>query len=173
MVCSAKNKNVEMSVIDELCKKLEEMEEGETIALLILDYLTRGKKLTLIALLSSFLEEKHEQVKLSKIEKSVYELINELGAVTIDDVIENLSSKHDSLKHRSHANDALNSLVRKGLIGKISYGKKVLFLMPEEAVIQAMKDLDMLPTKCNIRKISEYTQLSIPKVLEVIEELLK
>jgi len=161
-----------MDVIGELCEKLREIEEGETIALLILDYLSKNKKLTLMALLSSFLEEKHEQVKLSKIERSVYELVKEFGAVTTDDVIEHLSDRHDALKHRSHANDALNSLVKKGLIGKISYGKKVLFLTPEEAVIQAMKDLDMLPTKCNVRKIAEYTNLSIPKVLEVIENML-
>ncbi len=96
-----------------------------------------------------------------------------MGALTIDDVIEHLFSKHDALKYRSHANDALNSLVRKGLIGKIAYGKKVIFLTPEEAVIQAMKDLDMLPTRCNVRKIAEYTNLSIPKVLEVIEDMLK
>jgi len=114
-----------------------------------------------MALLSSFLEEKNEQVRLSSIEKSVYELVKELGAVTIDDVIEHLSSKPEALKY--HSNNTLNNLVRKGLIGKIS---KDIFLTPEEAVIQAMKDLDMLPTRCNVRKIAEYTPL------EVIEKML-
>ena len=162
-----------MDPIDELCQKLREIEEGETIALLILDYLVDDrKKITLMSILASFREEKHEQPKLTKMEKAVYELVQELGAVTIDDVIEHLGDKIDSLKYRTHANDTLNNLVRKGLIGKITYGKKVLFLTPEEAVIQAMKDLDMLPTRCNIKKIAEYTNLSIHKVVKIIEEMI-
>jgi predicted transcriptional regulator len=162
-----------MDVIDELCQKLREMEEGETIALLILDYLINDEKKTiLLTLLASFRQEEQKQVKLTKLEKAVYDLVQELGAVTIDDVIEHLGDKVDSLKYRTHASDTLNSLVRKGLIGKIVYGKKALYLTPEEAVIQAMKDLDMLPTRCNIKKIAEYTNLSIYKVVSVIEKLL-
>ena len=162
-----------MDVIDELCQKLREIEEGETIALLILDYLVDDrKKLTLLSILASFRVEKQEQPKLTKMEKAVYELVQKLGAVTIDDVIEHLGDKIDSLKYRTHASDTLNSLVRKGLIGKIVYGKKALYLTPEEAVIQAMKDLDMLPTKCNIKKIAEYTNLSIYKVASIIEKLI-
>ncbi len=161
-----------MDVIDELCQKLREIEEGETIALLILDYLMNDRKITLMSILASFREEKYEQPKLTKMEKAVYELVKELGAVTIDDVIENLGDKIESLKYRTHANDTLNSLVRKGLIGKISYGKNVLFLTPEEAVIQAMKDLEMLPTRCNIQKIAEYTNLDIHKVVSIIERMI-
>ena len=161
-----------MDVIDELCQKLREIEEGETIALLILDYLMNDRKITLMSILASFREEKYEQPKLTKMEKAVYELVKELGAVTIDDVIENLGDKIESLKYRTHANDTLNSLVRKGLIGKISYGKNVLFLTPEEAVIQAMKDLEMLPTRCNIQKIAEYTNLDIHKVVSIIKKMI-
>jgi len=161
-----------MDAIDELCQKLREIEEGETIALLILDYLMNDRKITLMSILASFREEKYEQPKLTKMEKAVYELVKELGAVTIDDVIENLGDKIESLKYRTHANDTLNSLVRKGLIGKISYGKNVLFLTPEEAVIQAMKDLEMLPTRCNIQKIAEYTNLDIHKVVSIIERMI-
>ena len=162
-----------MDAIDELCQKLREMEEGETIALLILDYLIdERRKLTLLSILASFREEKQEQPKLTKMEKAVYELVQELGAVTIDDVVKYLGDKIDSLKYRTHANDTLNSLVRKGLIGKITYGKNVLFLTPEEAVIQAMKDLEMLPTKCDIKKIAEYTNLNIHKVVEIIEKFI-
>jgi len=161
-----------MDVIDELCQKLREIEEGETIALLILDYLMNDRKITLMSILASFREEKYEQPKLTKMEKAVYELVKELGAVTIDDVIENLGDKIESLKYRTHANDTLNSLVRKGLIGKIGYGKNVLFLTPEEAVIQAMKDLEMLPTRCNIQKIAEYTNLDIHKVVSIIKKMI-
>ncbi len=68
----------------------------------------------------------------------------ELG-VTINDVVKHLGDKIDYLKkYGIHANDTLNCLIREGLIGKITYGKRSIYLTPEEAVIQAMKDLDML-----------------------------
>ena len=162
--------------VEELCEKLRSMEDGESVALLILDYLSsEKKKYALVSLLATFrgdLEERHRQVKLTKTERAVYELVKSYGAVTIDDVIENLGKEYDALKYRTHASDALNSLVRKGLIGKIAYGKKVLFLTPEEAVIQAMKDLDMLPTKCNLQKIADHTNLPIAVVLRIIEEMI-
>ena len=101
------------------------------------------------------------------VEKSIIEPTQKLL-----DVVEHLGDKIDSLKYRTHVNDTLNSLVRKGLIGKITYGKRVLFLTPEEAVIQAMKDLEMLPTRCNIKKIAEYTNLDIHKVVRIIEKMI-
>ncbi len=51
---------------------------------------------------------------LTKTKKVVYELVKSYGAVTIDDVIENLGKEFDALKYRTHASDALNSLGRKG-----------------------------------------------------------
>jgi len=163
-----------MGAIEELFEILKKHENGEKIALLLLDYLSDERKSNLlITTLASLRDEiaKYEHIKLTPAEKEAYKLVLEKGCVTFED-LSKLSVKFASFKHRSHTSVIMNSLVEKGLIGKIKLGKETIYATPKEAVLWALKEIGKMPTECNPKEISELTGLPIVKVLEVLDELL-
>ena len=90
----------------------------------MLDYLSDKRKSNLlITTLASLRDEiaKYEHIKLTPAEKEAYKLVLENGCVTFED-LSKLSVKFASFKHRSHTSVIMNSLVEKGLIGKIKQG---------------------------------------------------
>jgi len=162
-----------MGAIEDLVEILRKHESGEKIALLLLDYLYDEKKQNLlIATLASLRNEivRSEQVELTAAEREAYKFVMERGVVTFEDLTQ-LAEKFASFKHKSHTSVIMNSLVDKGLVGKIKLGKENAYATPKEAVMWALKMLDEVPTKCNPKKISELTSLPLIKVLEVLDEL--
>jgi hypothetical protein len=162
-----------MSVIDDLAKELKKRKNGEKIALMLLEYLNDESLSTLLtATLASLKEEivRYEDVKLTPAEREAYKLVQQKGVVTYDD-LKQLSDKFASFKHRSHTSTIMNSLVEKGLIGRIKLGREIAYATPREAVIWALKILDKLPRECNPKDIADLTGLPLIKVIEVLKEL--
>jgi len=163
-----------MGAIEDLAETLRKHENGEKIALLLLDYIytTEGTNL-LIATLAALKDEiaRHKSITLTPAEKEAYKFVTERGVATFED-LSTLSNKFASFKHRSHTSVIMNSLVDKSLVGRIKYGREIAYATPREAVIWALKELGKLPTECNPKDVSDLTGLSLLKVLEVLDELI-
>jgi hypothetical protein len=162
-----------MSVIDDLAEELKKRKNGEKLALMLLEYLSDENLSSLLtATLSSLKYEvlRYEDVRLTPAEREAYKLVQQKGVVTYED-LKQLSDKFASFKHRSHTSAIMNSLVDKGLVGKIKLGKDLAYATPKEAVIWALKMLDQLPRECNPKVVSDLTALPLIRVVEVLKEL--
>jgi len=163
-----------MGAVEDLYDILKKLENGEKIALLLLDYLSDDRLTNiLIATLVSLKRDVsiYECVKLSPAERAAYEFVQKHGVVTFED-LRSLSDKFASFRHRSHTSAIMNSLVEKGLVGKIKLGREIAYATPKEAVMWALKVLGKLPRECNPKDVSDLTGLPLVKVLEVLEELI-
>ncbi len=162
-----------MGAIEDLIEILRKSENGEKIALLLLDYMCDSNRTNLlIVTLASLKDEitKYENVTLTPAEREAYRFVMKNGVVTFRD-LSALSKKFASFKYRSHTSAIMNSLVDKGLIGRIKYGKEIAYATPKEAVMWALKELGKLPTECNPKEVSDLTGLPLIRVLEVLDEL--
>lgn len=149
---------------------MKKQEDGEKIALFLLDYLydeqSRG---ILLSTLSSLKGEilRSKQVELTAAEREAYKLVMDKGLVTFEDISQ-LSDKFASFKHRSHTSVIMNSLLEKSLIGRIKMGKETFYVTPKEAVMWALKELHEMPTEADPKKISDLTGLSIIRIVDVL-----
>ena len=162
-----------MSLIDDLAEELRRRDDGEKLALMLLEYLSDENLSTLLMDTLSYLKYevlRYENVKLTPAEREAYKLVQQKGVVTYED-LKQLSDKFASFKHRSHTSAIMNSLVDKGLVGKIKLGRDLAYATPKEAVIWALKMLDQLPRECNPKVVSDLTALPLIKVVEVLKEL--
>jgi len=162
-----------MSLIDDLAEELRRRDDGEKLALMLLEYLSDENLSTLLMDTLSYLKYevlRYENVKLTPAEREAYKLVQQKGVVTYED-LKQLSDKFASFKHRSHTSAIMNSLVDKGLVGKIKLGKDLAYATPKEAVIWALKMLDQLPRECNPKVVSDLTALPLIRVVEVLKEL--
>ena len=162
-----------MGAVEDLCEILKSRENGEKLALILLEFLSDDKlSNVLTATLVSLKREidSYGCVRLTQAERSAYELVERLGVVTFDD-LKVLADRFASFKYRSHASSIMNSLVAKGLVGRIRVGREVAYATPKEAVMWALKVLGKLPQECNPKDVADLTGLPIVKVVEVLEEL--
>lgn len=162
-----------MGAIEDLIESLRKHENGEKIALLLLDYMYDSNRTNLlVTALASLKDEmtRYKNVALTPAEKEAYKFVMQNGIATFSD-LSALSKKFASFKHRSHTSVIMNSLVDKGLIGRIKYGKEIAYATPKEAVMWALKELGKLPTECNPKDVSDLTGLPLIRVLEVLDEL--
>ncbi len=162
-----------MGAIEDLARILKNMENGEKIALLLLDFLCDEERtVILVSVLASLKDEiaRYRNVILTPAEKEAYELVKSRGVVTFKDLNE-LADKFASFKYKSHTSTIMNSLISKGLVGKIKLGRETAYATPKEAVMWALKVLERMPSECNPKDISNLTGLPIVRVLDVIKEL--
>ncbi|MBU4374774.1 MAG: hypothetical protein KKD69_02095 [Euryarchaeota archaeon] len=113
-----------------------------------------------------------QEVKLTPMEEAVRDMV--LGIrmpVTAQEVSEKIGDRYPSLKYRTHASAALNSLVSKGILGKFKVGYSYYFTSPKEAVMELMKRRGEELGKCSPAEIAKETGMPLSKVLSVIEEL--
>jgi hypothetical protein len=66
----------------------------------------------------------------------------------------------------------LNSLVSKGVLGKIKVSSSQYFTTPVEAVMDCLKQRGEAPDRCSPDRIAEETGMPLAVVLEVIGGLL-
>lgn len=165
-----------MANIDMLKALLEVDEAGDQIAALISELLIDGQKRDL--LLVKLNEAKKEtltlrqDVRLQRTEEILREVVLSTARPLNAQEVADLAPDHfPSLKHRSHTSTVLNSLVSKGILGKIPMGNVVFFGKPQEAVIEQMKRRNESPGECSPDEIGKETGLPLAKVLDVIQEL--
>jgi hypothetical protein len=76
------------------------------------------------------------------------------------------------LKYTTHALRALDSLTRKGVLGKFKRDRFFYFTTPKEAVMQALKERGETPEECTPNEIARKTGMPLYIVLDIIAELL-
>lgn len=110
-----------------------------------------------------------QEIKLTPMEEAVRDLVLEIRMpITAQEVSEKIGDEYSSLKYRTHASAALNSLVSKGILGKFKEGYSFYFTSPKEAVMVVMKRRG---EEGSAAEIAEETGMPLSKVLSVIEEL--
>ena len=108
-----------------------------------------------------------------RMEQSVLDfMIATKQPLTAGEVSDAMGAAHPSLRHRTHASSVLNSLVSKGVLGKIKVGQSYYFTTPKEAVMECMKKRGEEPGRCPPVSIADETGVPLAAVLEVIGRLL-
>ena len=87
------------------------------------------------------------------------------------DVADIIDDKYKSLKYKTHASSALNSLVKKGVLGRVKYGFICYYTTPKEAVIYHLKEMGETLEVCSPGEISKVSKMPLNTVLDVLEEL--
>jgi len=114
--------------------------------------------------------------KIAKVEKMVMEFVLERNKpVTRDDIIEKFGKTHKSLQYETHASITLNSLVKKGFLGKSKIEGVIYFMLPEDAVSHTLSVMGKLAgdikTEDDILKICKSTGMPAINVISVLNEL--
>ncbi len=166
-----------MGSIEKLKALLEVDENGEEIAELISGLLAEeSKRNVFIAKLEEIrnqLTSLHRELELSPAEEAVRNFVLEgKRPLTAQEVAEGVGDMFASLKHRTHASAALNSLVSKGVLGKFKTGYSFYFTAPREAVMERLKKRGEELASCSPVEIAKETGMPLGTVLNVIEELM-
>ena len=167
-----------MSSIANLKALLELDEEGEEIAEIIAGMLVDDRKrnifITRLGEIRNQLLMLDAKVEMTEAENAVMHfVVNAKKPLTTAEVSKNIGHQFPSLKHRTHASAALNSLVTKGILGKYKDGYSFYFTTPREAVIVRLKKREEEPGKCSPVEIAKETGMPLGTVLNVIEEMME
>jgi predicted transcriptional regulator len=95
--------------------------------------------------------------------------------VTRDDLIEKFGKTHKSLQYETHASITLNSLVKKGFLGRSKIEGTIYFMLPEDAVSHTLSVMGKLAcdikTAEDILEICKITGMPGITVISVLAEL--
>lgn len=163
--------------IEKLVALLRTDEEGDDIALLINEFLIDDrKKNTLLVRLKEIKEEVAalaQEVTLTEAEEEIRNIVFAAKKPIIaEEVAKKTSGRYKRLKYTTHALRALDSLTRKGVLGKFKRDRFFYFTMPKEAVMQALKERGETPEECTPNEIAHKTGMPLYIVLDIIAELL-
>ena len=165
-----------MSNVEKLKALLEIDNEGEKIADMINKMIIDDRKRNI--LFSKLVDMQRQfstlgqEIKLTKSEEAVKELVlKEKKPLTSQDVADNVNEKFKSLKYKTHASSALNSLVTKGILGRIKQGYVFYYVSPKEAVVEQLKRRGETLDDCSPEGIAKQSKMPINTVLDVLEEL--
>ena len=166
-----------MSDLERLIALLRADEAGEEIARLFNELLidTRKRNVLLVKLNETRKEmlTLNSEVKLTRADEIVRSVVlGEKKPLTAQEVAARVGDEYRSLKHVSHASATLNSLVRKGVLGKFRLGYNYYFTSTREAVNEQLKRRGETPDECSPAEITEETGMPLAVVLDAIEELL-
>lgn len=166
-----------MGDIEKLKALLETDESGEEIAEILNRLLVdEGKRNVLVMKLMEM--EKNfatfeKEVSFTKAEEIVRNVVLSANKpLTSQEIINRIGDEHRSLKYHSHVSATLQSLIRKGVLGKYRFRTGVYFTEAKNAVIETMKKRGELPSDCSPNDIAKETELPVHVVLNVIEELM-
>ncbi len=164
--------------IEKLANLLSADEYGEVIAetlvAILADDYKRNIFVAKLGEIKSIVSKLDKEIKLTPMEKTVKDFIYQSRQpFTAKEVSEKLGQSNPSLKHRTHSSATLNSLVSKGILGKIKMGYSYYFTEPTEAVMECLKRRREEPKSCSPASIATDTGMPINVVLEVIGELLE
>ena len=165
-----------MSKVEQLKALLEIDPEGEKIADMINKMIIDNRKRNIFYSKLIAIQKQYstlgQEIKLAKSEEAVKELIlNEKKLLASQDVADMIDDKYKSLKYKTHASSTLNSLVRKGVLGRVKYGFSYYYTTPKEAVIQHLKRMGVTPDVCSPEEISKVSKMPLNTVLDVLEML--
>lgn len=166
-----------MSNIKRLKALLETDEDGEKIAELINKWLVDETRRNIFIMKLMEMEKElikmEQEIRLTRTEEIVKDIvIRERKPLTIEEIMQKIDNKYKSLKYKTHLSATLNSLVKKGIIGKFRYERKVYFIDAKEAVVEAMKRRGENPYECSPNEIAEETGLPLNVVMDTIKNLL-
>ena len=87
--------------------------------------------------------------------------------------VQKLAARGSSLSsYRRHVSAVLNSLVARGLLGKVpGSGDEVSFALPSEAIVLALDRLGQTPDDCDYDDIRDVTGMPSRTVLEIVDHL--
>ncbi len=138
--------------IEKLVALLKTDEEGEAIAALLNEFLIDDvKKNTLLVRLKEVKDEVAalgQEVTLTEAEEEVKTIVlAEKKPIIAEDVAKKANGRYKSLKYTTHALRTLDSLTRKGVLGKFKRDRFYHFTTPKEAVMQALKKRGETPLR--------------------------
>ena len=167
-----------MSNIDKLNALLRTDEAGEELASLLSELLfdTRRRNVLLVKL-NEIRKELSTQVRLTRAEEVLRSIVLDARKpLTAKEITAKVTAKvgddFRSLKHKSHASVALNSLVGKGMLGRFQFGYNCYYTSPREAINEQLKRRNESPQDCSPAEIAKETTMPLAVVLDAIEELL-
>jgi hypothetical protein len=163
--------------IEKLAGLLSADEYGDVIAETLVEILAEERKRNIFV--AKLQEVKNEvkaidqEIRFTRMEQSVLDFVLEkLQPLTAGEVSDGMGAEYPSLRHRTHASSVLNSLVSKGVLGKIKVGQSYYFTSPVEAVMECLKRRGEEPDRCSPVRIAAETGVPLAVVLEVIGGLL-
>lgn len=165
-----------MSSINKLKALLEVDEEGEKIADMLNKLLIEDRKRNILYYKLVEMQKQFstlgQEIKLTKSEEAVKDLVLKIKKpLTSQDVADKIGENYKSIKYRTHASSTLNSLVSKGVLGRIKQGYVYYYTNPKEAVIEQLKRRGETPDKCSPEEMAEESGMPINAVFDVLEEL--
>jgi Fe2+ or Zn2+ uptake regulation protein len=163
--------------IEKLVALLETDEEGEAIASLLNEFLIDDrKKNTLIVRLKEVKAEVAavgQEVTLTEAEEELRGIVlTAKKPISAEDIAKMTSGRYKSLKYTTHVLKTLESLTRKGVLGKFKLDRFYYFTTPKEAIMQALKKRGETPEECAPNEIANETGMPLHVVLDVLAELL-
>ena len=163
--------------IEKLAGLLSADEYGDVIAETLVEILAEERKRNIfVAKLQELRNEMKaidQEITFTPMEQSVFDFVlAKKQPLTAGEVSDAMGAKHPSLRHRTHASSVLNSLVSKGVLGKIKIGPSYYFTTPVEAVMECCKRRGEEPDRCSPVRIASETGMPLAVVLEVIGGLL-
>ncbi len=163
--------------IEKLVALLKTEEEGEAIASLLNEFLIdENKKNTLLVRLKGIKAEVAvlgQEITLTEAEEEIRSIVlAEKKPIIAEEVAKKTSGRFKSLRYTTHALRTLDSLTRKGVLGKFKRDRFYYFTTPREAVMQALKKRGETPDECSPNEIAKETGMPLYVVLDVLAELL-
>ncbi len=167
-----------MSNIDKLNALLRTDEAGEELASLLSELLfdTRRRNVLLVKLNEIRTQMSTlREVRLTRAEEVLRSIVLDARKpLTAKEITAKVTAKvgddFRSLKHKSHASVALNSLIGKGVVGKFKLGYNYYYTSPKEAINEQIKRRNESPQDCSPAEIAKETGMPLPVVLDAIEE---
>ena len=89
-----------------------------------------------------------------------------------EEVANKTLGRYKRLKYTTHTLRTLDSLTKKGVLGKFKRDRFYYFTTPKEAVMQALKERGETPGECTPNEISKAAGMPLYVVLDIIAELL-
>ena len=163
--------------IEKLAGLLSADEYGDVVAETLVEILAEERKRNIfVAKLQELANEVKaidQEITFTPMERSVLDFVLvKKQPLNASEVSVGLGALHPSLRHRTHASRVLNSLVLKGVLGKIKVGQSYYFTSPTEALMECLKRRDEEPDRCSPVRIAAETGMPLAVVLEVIGGLL-
>ena len=163
--------------INKLVALLKTDEEGEAIAALLNEFLIDDiKRNTLLVRLKEIRGEVTalgQEITLTGAEEEIRTIVlAEKKPIIAEDVAKKATGRYKSLRYTTHALKTLDSLTRKGVLGKFKRERFYYFTTPKEAVMQALKKRSETPEECSPNEIAKETGMPLYVVLDVLAELL-
>jgi len=163
--------------IEKLAGLLSADEYGDVVSEILVEILAEERKRNIFVVklqeIASELKAIDQEIRLTPMEQNVLDFViatkQPLNAGEVSDA---MGAEYPSLRHRTHASSVLNSLVSKGVLGKIKVGQSYYFTTPVEAVMECLKKRGEEPDRCSPVRIAEETGMPLAVVLEVVGGLL-